>query len=403
MTNNSNRWRFLITACLVNFCTGSIYAWSVFAGPKAEQMSQLNNVLYTAGDLAIVFGLANAVGPLPMILGGFVNDRFGPGWLMTVGGLLIGSGLFLSGSASDLSSLILSYSLLFGLGLGLTYGATINTCVKLFPDRRGFAGGMATAFYGLCSVVLPPIAHALTTNFGIQSAFEIVGAVCGAVICAGGLLSFIFVDKSSANPPANNAAAGLSWREMIATKRFWKMLFFLCCGAVSGMMIISHSAGIASKQVGLTAAMAATAVSYLALINTLGRVAAGAVSDRLGACQTLILSSVLTALGMALLLMCSNGSVALFFAALTLVGFSFGSFMGIYPGFTAAAFGAKHNSVNYGIMFAGFSFAGVLGPWIIKTLSAGGLFGCLRHFVGGGGDRLHNHETRFVTRINIEA
>lgn len=335
MTNNSNRWRFLITACLVNFCTGSIYAWSVFAGPKAEQMSQLNNVLYTAGDLAIVFGLANAVGPLPMILGGFVNDRFGPGWLMTVGGLLIGSGLFLSGSASDLSSLILSYSLLFGLGLGLTYGATINTCVKLFPDRRGFAGGMATAFYGLCSVVLPPIAHALTTNFGIQSAFEIVGAVCGAVICAGGLLSFIFVDKSSANPPANNAAAGLSWREMIATKRFWKMLFFLCCGAVSGMMIISHSAGIASKQVGLTAAMAATAVSYLALINTLGRVAAGAVSDRLGACQTLILSSVLTALGMALLLMCSNGSVALFFAALTLVGFSFGSFMGIYPGFTA--------------------------------------------------------------------
>ena len=123
----------------------------------------------------------------------------------------------------------------------------------------GFAGGMATAFYGLCSVVLPPIAHLLTTNFGIQKSFEIVGAVCGAVICAGGLLSFIFVGKTSANPTANHAASGLSWREMIATKQFWKMLFFLCCGAVSGMMIISHSAGIAGKQVGLTTAMAATA------------------------------------------------------------------------------------------------------------------------------------------------
>ena len=242
---------------------------------------------------------------------------------------------------------------------------------------------MATAFYGLCSVVLPPIAHLLTTNFGIQKSFEIVGAVCGAVICAGGLLSFIFVGKTSANPTANHAASGLSWREMIATKQFWKMLFFLCCGAVSGMMIISHSAGIAGKQVGLTTAMAATAVSYLALINTLGRVAAGTLSDRLGACQTLILSSVLTALGMALLLICGEGSVVLFFAALTLVGFSFGSFMGIYPGFTAAAFGAKHNSVNYGIMFAGFSFAGVLGPWIIKTLSAGGSFS-LAYLVGCG-------------------
>ena len=62
MNSSFNRWKFLITACLVNFCTGSIYAWSVFAGPKAEQMSQLQNILYTAGDLSIVFGLANAVG-----------------------------------------------------------------------------------------------------------------------------------------------------------------------------------------------------------------------------------------------------------------------------------------------------------------------------------------------------
>ena len=161
---------------------------------------------------------------------------------------------------------------------------------------------------------------------------------------------------------------------MVSTKRFWKMLFFLCCGAVSGMMIISQSAGIASKQIGLSSALAATAVSYLALINTLGRVAAGTLSDRLGACRTLIFSSLLTALGMVTLLFCGKGSIVMFFAALSLIGFSFGSFMGIYPGFTAAAFGAQHNSVNYGIMFTDFSFAGVLGPWIIKTLSAGGSF-----------------------------
>ena len=72
-----------------------------------------------------------------------------------------------------MGSLILSYSLLFGLGLGLTYGATINTCVKLFPDRRGFAGGMATAFYGLCSVVLPPIAHLPDDEFGIQKSLKL--------------------------------------------------------------------------------------------------------------------------------------------------------------------------------------------------------------------------------------
>ena len=42
--------------------------------------------------------------------------------------------------------------------------------------------------------------------------------------------------------------------------------------------------------------------------------------------------------------------------------------MGIYPGFTAAQFGSRHNSVNYGIMFIGFASAGYFGPTIMSTL-----------------------------------
>ena len=47
--------------------------------------------------------------------------------------------------------------------------------------------------------------------------------------------------------------------------------------------------------------------------------------------------------------------------------------MGIYPGFTAQQFGAKNNSVNYGIMFIGFALAGVLGPMVMAGLH--GAFG----------------------------
>ena len=42
--------------------------------------------------------------------------------------------------------------------------------------------------------------------------------------------------------------------------------------------------------------------------------------------------------------------------------------MGIYPGFTAKRFGSAHNSVNYGIMFCGFAFAGFLGPLILNSV-----------------------------------
>ena len=50
------------------------------------------------------------------------------------------------------------------------------------------------------------------------------------------------------------------------------------------------------------------------------------------------------------------------------VGVSFGSFMGVYPGFTADQFGARNNSVNYGIMFIGFALAGYFGPQIMRSV-----------------------------------
>jgi MFS family permease len=50
------------------------------------------------------------------------------------------------------------------------------------------------------------------------------------------------------------------------------------------------------------------------------------------------------------------------------IGLCFGSFMGVFPGFTADQFGTKNNSVNYGIMFIGFALAGFFGPSIMSKI-----------------------------------
>jgi MFS family permease len=63
-----------------------------------------------------------------------------------------------------------------------------------------------------------------------------------------------------------------------------------------------------------------------------------------------------------------ESSMVLFCICLAVIGFAFGSIMGIYPGFTAQRFGRKYNSVNYGIMFIGFALAGLFGPTVITTI-----------------------------------
>lgn len=77
MNTDKKRWIILAAACLINLCLGSIYAWSVFASSMTEYFNETLQLGITAGDLAIVYTIANAVGPITMISGGWFNDRLG--------------------------------------------------------------------------------------------------------------------------------------------------------------------------------------------------------------------------------------------------------------------------------------------------------------------------------------
>lgn len=372
MELTKRRWLIFAVCCLANLCLGSVYTWSVFASPMAQHISSVSGLSLTAADLAIVYTIANSVGPITMISGGWFNDRFGAKKVIFVGGLMFGLGMILSGYATSVGFLIVTYGLLFGLGLGMAYGATITSCVKFFPDKRGLIGGITTAVYGFSSVILPPIVTILVERFSAPAAFQIVGAVFLIVVC----VSALFVEKCPPDfvpegwtPPKNGpvriAGTDRDWKGMLASPVFYVMLLLLCCGAFCGMMITSQAAAVAQNMVGMSAMAASTAVSVLALFNVFGRIAAGYLSDRIGRIATLAISCGLSILGLVCLYFCHSGSVALFYAGSSIVGLCFGAFMGVFPGFTADQFGTRNNSVNYGIMFIGFAIAGFFGPTIM--------------------------------------
>lgn len=369
-----NRWVILAASCLINLCIGSVYAWSVFASPMAEYLSQTTGVALTAADLAIVFTVANLLGPITMISGGRINDTLGPKMVLLAGGIMFGAGLLLAGFAKSVGMLILGYGIISGLGLGFAYGCTISNSVKFFPDKRGLIGGITTACYGLSSVILPPIATALIGAFGISNTFKILGIAFGMIVCGASL----FVEKCPENyqpdgwnPPqqaAGVAAVDKDWREMLKSPIFYVMIAILVCGAFCGLMCTSQAAPIAQNMIGMTGAAAATAVSVLALFNAAGRIAAGHISDRIGRIHTISLACIVAILGLMCLYFSGEQTYVKFYIGISLVGMAFGAFMGVFPGFTADRFGTKNNSVNYGIMFIGFAAAGYFGPAAMKKI-----------------------------------
>ncbi|MGL5260077.1 MAG: L-lactate MFS transporter [Lachnospiraceae bacterium] len=376
MTNlTQKRWIILVASCLINLCLGSIYAWSVFASSMASYLSNLSGMELTTGDLAIVYTIANSVGPITMIAGGWFNDKMGPKRVILVGGIMVGVGMIASGFATSVGMLVITYGLVFGLGLGMTYGTTVSSCMKFFPDKRGLIGGITTSIYGLGSVILPPIVTAIVAMSDAATAFKIIGIVFLVIICGGSFLmaqcpaDFI---PEGWTPPVpvkqTNNTVNKDWKEMIKTPVFYVMIILFTCGAFSGMMVISQASAVATNLVGMTALMASTAVSILAFFNAAGRIIAGLLSDRIGRINTLTVASVMAIIGLGSLYLTNEGGYVTFYIGIAIVGLCFGSFMGVYPGFTADQFGGKNNSVNYGIMFIGLAAAGYFGPTAMRTI-----------------------------------
>ena len=372
MNLTKKRWLILGASCLINLFIGSLYAWSVFATPMAKHLSAITGNEITT--LAIIFTIANSVGPITMISGGAINDKLGPRWVIFIGGILFGLGMTLSGFANSTSMLILTYGLGVGLGVGMVYGCTVSNSVKFFPDKRGLVGGIATASYGISSVIVPIIANILIQNFDITTAFKVLGIIMLIIICA---CSFIIetcpvgFKPEGWNPPISKSKNNIedkNWKEMLKDPIFYVMILMLCCGAFSGLMITSQASPLAQQMIGMSATQAALAVSTLALLNTAGRILAGYISDKIGSVNTILGVFIFSILGLGCLYISGIGNVVTFYLGISIAGLCFGSIMGIYPGFTATQFGAKNNSVNYGIMFIGFALAGYFGPTIMSEL-----------------------------------
>jgi len=378
MDLKTKRWIVLIVSCVVNLIIGTGYAWSIFAKPWSE---------FTGAEIAelgLVFGICNAVGPITMITGGKILDALGPKWVVFVGGLLFGGGIALAGwqtvqGGGSLFWLYLGYSIIFGLAMGLIYSCTIGNTVKWFPDKRGLVGGLTTAAYGLGSVILAQLLGGKVVVANIQQVFMTLGLIYAIVVCVGAF----FIAPAPAgyvpagwSPPAPNpnvkAPTNKKWNQMIADPVFYVMLLIILSGAFFGLMMISNCSPIAQKTLGFTPVLAATVVTALALCNTAGRVACGWISDFLGRINTLTVALVLALVGLFLINYGVMSAIApAFIVGVCLVGFTFGAFMGVFPGFTADQFGPANNGINYGIIFIGFAVAGWFGPKVVAIFTAG--------------------------------
>nr|WP_295973714.1 OFA family MFS transporter [uncultured Bacillus sp.] len=364
MNPKYNRWSVLVASAIINLCVGSIYAFSVFAGPLSKAHG------WSMGEIMLAFTINAAIAPIPMILGGKILDKGGAKYSIMAGGAMFGAGFILTGLSDSMMALYLSYGILCGLGQGIAYSGTLGNTVKFFPDKRGLASGIVTAGYGGGTIIAAPLANYLIENHGVSSAFISMGMIyfVVTVVCAlfvkAAPVGYAPEGWSPSVQATGKKAAGndVPWNEMIKKPMFYTIAFLFMIGALSGMMVTSNASVIGQQMYGLTAAVAAVLVSLFSLSNCLGRILWGAVSDKIGRTNTLLCIYIVIAA--MLLLLANTVSTAGFIIAVIGIGTCFGGTMGVFPSIVGDKFGMKYYGVNYGVTFIGYSLAAFFGPKI---------------------------------------
>ena len=297
---DKQRWFYLILFWIVNFCLGSFYAWSIYSSWLADLYTQTAGQTVSVASLTYIFSIGAALNPVAMVLAGGLTDRFGPRLVLFIGGIVMALGYLLMSLSTGPMMLLLGFGVCLGLGSGTSVIATVTSAVKLFPDKRGFAGGSVGAFYGIGSVCLPPLANYLAGNIGISSTLFIYSVACAVIILGSAFLIRLPASRSAqTSQKANNN--NLVWYQMIRTGRFWAMFVLFIAGTLSPLMLFSQTVTVAQTQIGLSISVAVFTISALALANTTARFLGGAISDKLGRVFTLGSAVALAIFGLVLL------------------------------------------------------------------------------------------------------
>lgn len=386
-----NRWFVVVGAILIQLCLGAIYAWSVFTKPLVDDG-------WTKTQTQAVFSAGLATFAIVMVLAGRLMPKLGPRKLTMAGGIILGLGYALAGlfGGTNFWAIFFFIGIIGGAGIGLAYVVPIAVGMRWFPDKKGLVTGLAVAGFGFGAMLWVKLAGEWAKLLspevlGLSGTFILYGAIFFVSVLIGGVwMQFPPKDWKPAGwtPPTATAdkkthggTVEYKSREMLKTPQFYMIFLTFVFGASAGLMSIGlmklfpmqalTSAGVPEAT---ASAIAGTAMAvFFSLANGIGRIAWGAISDKLG--HKLSITLMMASQGvMVILFQWMAGTPVLLYLGATLIGFNFGGNFSLFPSITADTFGTKSVGQNYGWIFLAYGIGGIFGPIL------GGRLGDLGNF-----------------------
>ena len=352
------RYRVLLGACLTQFTViGLLFSYGLFFNPLQEEFGWSRTLLSSAASLAFFM-----MGVLA-ILGGQMNDRFGPRIVLGISGVIYGAGFMLISQVTEPWHLIAIFGLFIGFGLGTHDVATLSSIARWFEKRRGIMSGVVKTGTAVGQILVPPLAAALLLGLGWRPALILLGG--------GAIVLLVLAALMMALPPPKLAATrsglpeGASYAQARTSRVFWTLCAIQFMFFPSMMSVPLHLA-VHGTDLGMTAPKAAALLSVLGAASIAGRLTVGGLSDQIGGkrafllCFAVLLASLLAFAGIQ--------SQQLVFAVAAIYGFSHGGLFTVVSPLVAEYFGMRSHGAIFGtIVFSG-TIGGATGPIVVGRI-----------------------------------
>ena len=333
------------------------YAFAVFFKPIQGEFNWGREVTSAAFTM---FYLAQAISS-PFI--GRLTDRYGPKRILTLGGIMLGTGLALLSLTTNLLYFYVGYGIM-GLGCSSMGMIPVSHVVSdWFKKRRGVAVGIASSGLGIGGFVLPLIIGIyLIPNFGWRTTYQILAVSSLLFIIL--IVQFAIktspnvtephldaVEQSEETKSSSQSSGGWTLNAALKTPTFWLITCAYVLFQLSQVGTTQHLVNHLT-DIGFPVATATAIFSVTSLTTAAGKLFFGYISDRFKIQYCAVLSFLSGLVATITLLVLNTASPLLLICLYILsMGLAVGGWAPLSSMLISTNFGMEH----YGTIFGAFS------------------------------------------------
>ncbi|KAG2212863.1 hypothetical protein INT46_009655 [Mucor plumbeus] len=262
------------------------YGWLVVLGAFSVQITSFGVVSSCfVGTLALVF--INGSSPIVQ----FFVARYGLRPVMIVGTLFITIALEMAGFATEIWHLYLTQGILFGMGASCLYGTVMAVTPQWFTKNRGVALGIVAGGSGIGGLVVPFIVTPLNRNLGSAWTYRILGFIC--LFCD--IIACIFVKERIVRKKEKKSFSQIINFGVLKNTDF--LIFSIASDiGLFGYFVPFFFLPSYATELGMSDSQGSSMIAVCSAMNFIGRLAAGALADRVGRLNSNIIFTLLTAI-----------------------------------------------------------------------------------------------------------